>query len=77
MTTIKVSVKNKRDASLLIRLLKRVSFVEHIEEIEKTQSTINQVAELKSYLDKNSSVSLFSDIADPVTWQKRLRDEWK
>ena len=77
MTTLKVSVKSKRDASLLVRLLKRVSFVEKIEEVEKFEPPINQVADVKSYLDKNSSASFFSDIADPVTWQKELRDEWK
>lgn len=77
MTTIKVSVKNKRDANLLIRLLRKVSFVEQIEEIEKFEPTSNQVADLKSYLDKNSSTSFFSDIADPISWQRNLRDEWK
>ena len=77
MTTLKVSVKNKRDASLLVRLLKRVSFVEKIEEVEKPKPAINQIAKVTSYLAKNSNMSLFSDIADPVTWQKKLRDEWK
>ena len=77
MTTIKVFVKSKRDAGLLIRLLRKVSFVEQIEEIEKSDLSINQVAAVKSYLDKNSSASFFSDIVDPVSWQKNLRDEWK
>lgn len=61
----------------MIRLLRKVSFVEQIEEIEKFEAPINQVTDVKSYLDKNSSASFFSDIADPVTWQKNLRDEWK
>lgn len=77
MTTIKVSVKNKRDANLLVRLLKRVSFVEKIEEVEKPQPLIDQIAEVTSFLAKNSNISLFSDIADPIIWQKKLRNEWK
>ncbi len=77
MTTIKVSVKSKRDANLLIRLLRRVSFVDQIEEVENLPETTNQVDELKIFFDRNSDASLFPDIQDPVEWQKKLRDEWK
>ncbi len=77
MTTIKVSVKNKRDANLLIRLLRRVSFVDQIEEVDSPTVTTNQVDELTIFLNRNSDASLFSDIQDPVAWQKKLRDEWE
>jgi len=31
MTTIKISVRNKRDANLLYRMLKRIPFIDRVE----------------------------------------------
>ncbi len=77
MTTIKVSVRNKRDAGLLIRILKRMSFVENVEEIRKEKVSEDQFGKLKEYLNLNSNPRYLSHIIDPVEWQKNLRNEWQ
>lgn len=77
MTTIKVSIKNKRDAGLLVRMLRRMSFVEKVEEIGEARPHANQFNKLRSYLASNSSSFIFADIKDPVSWQKSSRNEWQ
>jgi hypothetical protein len=77
MTTIKVSIKNKRDAGLLVSLLKRMSFVEKVEEVGEARPKANQFDKLRVFLTSNSSSSYFGQITDPVSWQKSLRHEWK
>ena len=77
MTTITVSVKNKRDAGLLIRMLRKLSFVERVEEVNKVTAKANQFEELKAFLATNSNLVFFSEITNPVLWQKNLRNEWE
>lgn len=77
MTTITVSVKNKRDAGLLIRMLKKISFVEHVEEVSEVSAPVNQFEKLKAFLAANSESGFFNEISNPVTWQKQLRNEWE
>ncbi len=77
MTTIKVSIKNKRDAGLLVSLLRRMSFVEKVEEVGEARVKANQFDKLRVFLASNSNSSYFGQIADPVSWQKSLRHEWK
>ncbi len=77
MTTIRISVKNKRDAGLLIKMLKKISFVERVEEVVVIDAPVNQFEKLKTFLASNSNSGFFSDITDPSTWQKQLRNEWE
>ena len=77
MTTITVSVKNKRDAGLLIRMLKKISFVEHVEEVSEVTTPANQFEKLKAFLAANSETNFFIEIPNPVSWQKQLRNEWE
>ena len=77
MTTITVSVKNKRDAGLLIRMLKKISFVERVEETGEVPTPVNQFEKLKSFLAAHSESCFFNEIPDPVSWQKQLRNEWE
>ena len=79
MTTIKISIKNKRDATLLFRMLKKMSF---IDKIEKTDSLVskeagNQFLILSKVLKDKANPDLFNKLGDPVKWQKTLRDEWE
>jgi hypothetical protein len=76
MTTIKVSVKNKSDANLLIRMLKKVTFVDRIEEITDTTSAQNQVQQLQLVLDEYRDLDPFAEIQNPSHWQKKIREEW-
>jgi hypothetical protein len=77
MTTITVSVKNKRDAGLLIRMLKKISFVERVEEVREIPAPVNQFEKLKAFLTANGETSIFNEISNPVSWQKQLRNEWE
>ena len=79
MTTLKISVKNKRDANLLYRILAKLSFIEKIEKIENDQPPAEgkQYSLLKSILSKQANPELFKNIQDPVKWQKDLRNEWE
>jgi hypothetical protein len=79
MTTIRISVKNKRDANLLYRMLMKLSFVEKVEKID-TEETLNsgkQYSRLKMILTNQANPDLFSNIHDPIRWQKEIRNEWE
>lgn len=75
MTTIKITVEGKKNALLLKKLLKSISFIKHIEEektVEKTQFLI-----LKNYFKDIEPNTMFSEIKDPVEWQNQMRNEWE
>ncbi len=77
MTTLKVSVSNKNDANILIHLLKKMSFVQEIEEIQDTGEQNNQIEKLQSILKENHDLDPFSEIDDPAEWENQIREEWK
>ncbi len=79
MKTIKISVDSNKDAILLIRLLNSLSFVSNVESVSGNQmiKKQNQFEKLNQLLDKLGNNNLFSEIANPVQWQKNLRNEWK
>ncbi len=79
MTTIKISVRNKQDANLLYRMLKRISFVDNVEKAESNENEINtgQFSELSKLLAGMAGQDLFRNISDPITWQQNLRNEWE
>ena len=74
MTTLKITVDGKKNALLLKKLLKSISFIKNIEEektVEKTQFLI-----LKNIFKDVKPNTIFSEIKDPEKWQNQLRDEW-
>lgn len=77
MTTIKVFVKNSQDASLLMKLLRAMKFVQHVEQIDKESNVSNQFEKLQAFLASNTGSGLFKEIEDPLEWQKNLRNEWE
>lgn len=79
MTTFKISVKNKRDAILLFRMLQKVSFVDKIEKSEASVSpgSGNQFNRIRKILKNKADSGLFKGIDDPVKWQREQRDEWE
>lgn len=79
MTTLKISVKNRRDANLLYRILVKLSFIEKIEKIDTEQVPNDQMqySRLKNILIEQAGPNLFNEISDPVKWQKDLRNEWE
>jgi DNA-directed RNA polymerase subunit F len=79
MTTIRISVKNKRDANLLYRMLMKLSIVEKVEKIdpEEIRQISKQYSKLKMILTAQANPALFTKISDPTHWQKELRNEWE
>ena len=79
MTTLKISVKNKRDANLLYRMLKKIPFVDSVEKSELTidQKKTGQFEKIKNLMTAMAGQDLFNNIANPVTWQQNLRNEWE
>ncbi|MFW6310592.1 MAG: hypothetical protein ACOC1D_05750 [Prolixibacteraceae bacterium] len=76
MTTLKITVDNKKNARLLVRLLRNMKFVKKVEE-ETLQVHKNQYAALKELFSSIKANHLFQKIEDPVKWQKGLRDKWE
>jgi len=75
MNTISVTVEQANHAFMLAELLKNIRFVQDVAvDIEKPSK--GNVEAVQKALDGIRSENLFSDIDDPVEYQKRLRDEW-
>ncbi len=75
MTTLKVTVDNKKNAKLLKQILLNMRFVKKIE--EEPGLDANQYNNLKALLSEIKPNSLFREITDPGKWQKEIRDEWE
>jgi hypothetical protein len=79
MTTIKISVRNKRDANLLYRMLKRIPFIDRVEKEDSLTGDkgTGQFEKLKNIMATMAGSELFNQITNPVTWQQDLRNEWE
>ncbi|HET6558679.1 MAG TPA: hypothetical protein VFG54_15270 [Prolixibacteraceae bacterium] len=77
MTTIKVTVNNRKNARLLTKLLKSMAFVNKVEEDLPNPRNANQLESLQQFLNTIEPDSVFRSIHNPVEWQKASRDEWE
>ena len=77
MTTLKITVDNRKHAILLTKLLKSMAFVKKVEEDLPVTKMTDQYVILKNVFNSIEPNSLFSKISDPVEWQKNIRDEWE
>jgi hypothetical protein len=75
MTTINVTVENTVQAKMLINWLNEIKFVKKAS-LEKQEEVIGNVKNIKKILSNVKSNQLLSEIANPVEFQKQLRDEW-
>jgi hypothetical protein len=75
MTTINVTVENTVQAKMLINWLNEIKFVKKAS-LEKQEEVIGNVNNIKKILSNVKSNQLLSEIANPVEFQKQLRDEW-
>jgi len=76
MSTISVTVEQTNQAFMLAEWLKNIRFVQKVTiDIDKPASG-NAIA-IQKVIDSIKSQHLFSDIIDPVAYQKELRDEWR
>lgn len=77
MTTLKITIDNNKNARLLTKLLKSMTFVKKIEEDLPVSPSADQFITLKNLFNAIEPDSMFRDINNPVEWQKKLRDEWE
>jgi hypothetical protein len=76
MSTISVTVDHPNQALMLIDWLKNIRFVREVN-IQTDEHPKGNVEAVQKMLDVIKSRHLFSDIADPVAYQKQLRNEWE
>jgi Xaa-Pro aminopeptidase len=74
MTILKVTVEDAQ-ADELKRLLHDIAIVKSVEE-EQTGVLIGSAQRIKEILESAKGKDLFSDIEDPVEWQRNIRKEW-
>jgi hypothetical protein len=77
MTTLRITVDNRKHAQLLTKLLKSMEFVKKVEEDTPVAPGSDQYLTLKNILNTIEPNSLFCNIKNPVVWQKKIRDEWE
>jgi len=77
MTTLKITIDNRKHAILLTKLLKSIAFVKKVEEDLPVSKMTDQFVILKNVFNSIEPNSLFSKISDPVEWQKKIRNEWE
>ena len=75
MSTILVTVEQTNHAFMLVEWLKNIRFVQDVTiDIDKTAR--GNAEAVQKALDAIQSKHLFSDIIDPVAYQKHIRNEW-
>lgn len=77
MTTLIITVDNKKNAQLLTKMLRSMDFVKNIEEDSIPSQQSDQFAMLKDTLNTINPNSVFNSISDPIVWQNKIRDEWE
>lgn len=77
MTTLKITVNNRKNARLLTKLLKTMAFVKKIEEDIPVTEESDQFELLKNFFNSIAPDSLFKGINNPAEWQKNIRNEWE
>ena len=75
MSTISVTVEQSDHAFMLVEWLKNIRFVRDVT-IDINKTTSGNVEAVQKALDAIQSKHLFSDIIDPIDYQRRIRDEW-
>jgi len=76
MSTISVTVDHTSNAFMLVEWLKNIRFVRDVN-IEVDKPANGNAEAVQTMLESIKSQQLFSDITDPVAYQKQLRDEWR
>ena len=77
MSTISVTVEHTNHAFMLAEWLKNIRFVREVDvKIDEPPKKGNAEGIMKM-LNSMKSKNMFSDITDPVAYQRQLRDEWE
>ncbi|MCL2098781.1 MAG: hypothetical protein FWH23_08520 [Bacteroidales bacterium] len=75
MSIVLVTVEQPKHAFMLVEWLKNVRFVQDVT-IDIDKPANGNAEAVQEALNAIQSKRLFSDIVDPVAYQRRLRDEW-
>jgi len=75
MSTISVTVEQPNQAFMLVEWLKNIRFVQDVT-IDVNMADGGNVDAVQKALDAIQSKHLFSDVINPVDYQRRIRDEW-
>jgi hypothetical protein len=75
MSTILVTVEQSNHALMLAEWLRNIRFVQKVT-VDTGKPAGGNAEAVQKALDSIQSRHLFSDITDPVAYQKQLRDEW-
>ena len=75
MSAISVTVEQPNQAFMLVEWLKNIRFVQDVT-IDVNMAARGNVDAVQKALDAIKSKHLFSDVIDPVDYQRRIRDEW-
>jgi hypothetical protein len=76
MSTVFVTVDKANHALMLAEWLRKIQFVKDVS-VEIDKSSSGNVEAVQKALDAIQSKRLFSEIIDPVAYQRQLRDEWR
>jgi len=77
MTILRIAVDDEQVGALKM-LLETVPFVRDVQEEagQKSSDSLSSLKQLKAIIESAKGKNLFSEIEDPVEWQRQLRREW-
>jgi len=77
MTILRIAVDDEQVGALKT-LLETVPFVRDVQEEagQKSSDSLSSLNQLKAIIESAKGKNLFSEIEDPVEWQRQLRREW-
>ena len=76
MSTLSVTVEHTNQALMLADWLKNIRFVREVT-VDVDKGARGNANDIQKMLDAIKSEQLFSDIVDPVAYQRQIRDEWR
>ena len=76
MNTISITVDQTNHAVMLADWLRNVRFVKEVD-VKMDKPSKGNAGEIMKMLDSMKSKKMLTNIADPVAYQRQLRDEWK
>jgi len=76
MSRISVTVEQTNQAVMLVEWLKNIRFVKKVT-IDTDKTSKGNAEAVQTLLDSIQSKHLFSNINDPVDYQKQIRNEWR
>jgi hypothetical protein len=77
MSTISVTVEREDNALMLVEWLKNIRFVKTVNIEAATPAKKGNAGEIMKMAKEMRGKNFLAHIADPVEYQRQLRDEWE